>query len=85
MNAHTSASNSLRYFAIGVLCVAVLLGFYFVRLNARVDRNREEAAERLMLCQRIESVARAALSTQLESVQACQQLRKRYSESVAPL
>ncbi|NVZ18392.1 hypothetical protein [Pseudomonas costantinii] len=79
------APNNFRYFAIGVLCVAVLLGIYFVRHNAQVDQEREEAAERLALCQHIESVARAALSTKFESPEYCKQLRKRFSGAVAPL
>lgn len=79
------SSNSFRYFVVGVLCVAVLLGVYFVRLNARVDQEREEAAERLTLCQHIESVARAALPANLQPPEACRQLKARSSESVAPL
>lgn len=79
------SSNSFRYFVIGVLCVAVLLGFYFVRLNARVDQEREEAAERLALCQHIQSMARAALPANLQPPEACKQLKARESESVAPL
>ncbi len=78
-------SDSFRFFAIGVLCVAVLLGAYFMRFNAQVDREREEAAERLALCQHIESVARAAAPNSLEPPEACKQLKKRYAESVAPL
>lgn len=78
-------SNSLRYCVIGVLCVAVLLGFLFMRFNAQVDLEREEAVERLVLCQHIESVARAASTTDLHAPEACVQLRKRYSDSVAPL
>lgn len=78
-------SYSFRYFVIGVLCVAVLLGAYFVQLNARVDRERKESAERLALCQHIESVARAALPSNLLPPDACKQLKTRYSESVAPL
>lgn len=37
--------DSLRYFAVAVLCVAVLLGIYFVQLNAKVDRQREQTVE----------------------------------------
>lgn len=78
-------SNGLRYAAIGVVCAAVLLGVLFMRFNAQVDLEREEAAERLVLCQHLESVARATSTAALESLEACKQLRKRYSESVAPL
>ncbi|WP_248751571.1 hypothetical protein [Pseudomonas sp. MWU15-20650] len=80
----TPSSHSFRYFTGGVLCVAVLLGICFMRFNARVDREREEAAERLALCQHIENVTRAAASG-LVSPEACKQLKKRYAESVAPL
>lgn len=30
------SSNGLRYLAVGVLGIAVLLGFYFIQLNAKV-------------------------------------------------
>lgn len=83
--AEPAPSNSLRYCAIGVVCVAMFLGAYFVRLNAQIDREREDAAERLALCQHIESVARAAATTGLDSPEVCKQLKKRYAESVAPL
>lgn len=83
--AQPPSSNGLRFAAIGVVCAAVLLGVLFMRFNAQVDLEREEAAERLVLCQHIESVARATSTTGLESLEACKQLRKRYSESVAPL
>lgn len=83
--AEPTPSNALRYAAIGVVCVAVVLGVLFMRFNAQVDLEREEAAERLALCQHIESVARAASINGLESPDACKQLRKRYTESVAPL
>ncbi|TSD77423.1 hypothetical protein FFI16_013670 [Pseudomonas sp. KBS0710] len=83
--AEPPSNNGLRYAAIGVVCAAVLLGVLFMRFNAQVDLEREEAAERLLLCQHLESVARATSTTALESLEACKQLRKRYSESVAPL
>lgn len=79
------STNSLRYAALGVVCAAVLLGVLFMRFNAQVDLEREEAAERLVLCQHLERVARSTSTTALESLEACKQLRKRYSESVAPL
>ncbi|AVE03375.1 hypothetical protein ACQRBV_24560 [Pseudomonas sp. R11F] len=79
------SSSGFRSFAIGVVCVAVLLGTYFMRLNAEVDREREQVAERLAFCQHLESVTRVAASTNLESPEACKQLKKRYAESVAPL
>ena len=53
------SSNSFRYFVVGVLCVAVLLGISFVRFNAQVDREREAANQRLALCRQVESVARS--------------------------
>lgn len=81
--AEPPSTNGLRYATIGVACVAVLLGILFMRFNAQVDLEREEA-ERLALCQHLESVARATSTTSLESLEACKQLRKRYSESAAP-
>lgn len=80
-----AAANSFRYFSIGVLCVAVLLGVCFIRFNAQVDRERLETAERLALCKHLENVARAASPARFESPEVCKQLNKRYSESVAPL
>ncbi len=56
------SSYIFRYFAIGVVCVAVLLGGYFVRLNAQVDRERAEVVERLALCRQVERVAGEAAS-----------------------
>ncbi|ROM33766.1 hypothetical protein BK648_23595 [Pseudomonas poae] len=79
------SSSSFRFFAIGVLCVAVLLGAYFMRLNAEVDREREQAAERLAFCQHLESVARAAAPTSLVPPEACKQLKKQYAETIGPL
>ncbi|AZE54966.1 hypothetical protein C4K03_2811 [Pseudomonas synxantha] len=68
------ASNSLRYLAVGVLCVAVLLGSYFVHINAKADRQREEAAERLALCRHLERVAGGTSSRNDELRQTCTQL-----------
>ena len=67
----TSPSNSLRHFAVGVLCVAVLLGAYFVHINANADRQRAEAAERLLLCQQVERLASAAASGGLKLGDSC--------------
>ncbi|WP_395607960.1 hypothetical protein [Pseudomonas sp. B22129] len=78
------ASDKSRYYVIGVVCVAVLLGAYFVRLNAQVDRQREEAAERLTLCRQVENIARAALPGGLEPGDACKELKERYSNTTAP-
>ena len=78
------SSNSFRYFVLGVRCVAVLLGIYFVQLNAQVDRAREEANERLALCRQVESVARRVLPDNLESRDTCEQLNGRISKSVTP-
>jgi hypothetical protein len=83
--AQSPSPNGLRYAAMGVVCAAVLLGVLFMRFNARVDLEREEAAERLVLCQHLESVARATSTSGLELLEACKQLKKRYSESDAPL
>jgi len=66
-----SPANSFRYFSIGVLCVAVLLGVCFIWFNAQVDRDRQEAAERLALCQHLENIARAASPAGIESPEAC--------------
>ncbi|AKA86264.1 hypothetical protein AYK59_16530 [Pseudomonas synxantha] len=74
MDAPPPASNSLRYLAVGVLCVAVLLGFYFVQINAKADRQREDAAERLALCRHLEWVAGATASRNDELRQTCTQL-----------
>lgn len=78
------ASNSFRYFVLGVVCVAVLLGVYFVRLNAAVDQQREEAAERLTLCRQVENIARAALPGNLAPGDACKELKQRQSRTEAP-
>nr|WP_314534937.1 hypothetical protein [uncultured Pseudomonas sp.] len=78
-------SNSFRYFVLGVLCAAVLLGFYFVRLNAEVDREREAANQRLALCRQVESVGRSVLPNSHETQEACKQLNERISKSVTPL
>jgi hypothetical protein len=71
------SSHGLRYFALGVLCVAGLLGGYFMQLNARADREREEAAERLALCRQVERVG-------LELRDTCKQLGESGSKSVTP-
>ena len=78
------SSYSFRYFAIGVVCVAVLLGGYFVRLNAQVDRERAEAVERLALCRQVERVASAASSTSLELRDTCRQVNGEAAKRVAP-
>lgn len=79
-----SSSNSFRYFVFGVLCVAVLLGVYFVWLNAQVDRAREAANERLALCRQVESVARSVLPNNPETRDTCERLNGRISKSVTP-
>ncbi|OPA84698.1 hypothetical protein BFW87_28625 [Pseudomonas fluorescens] len=78
------APDNFRYFVVGVVCVAVLLGVYFVRLNAQVDQQRAEAAERLTICRQVENIARAALPDSLEPVDACKELKERYSKTTAP-
>lgn len=67
-----SPSNSFRYFVVGVLCVAVLLGVYFVRFNAQVDREREAANQRLALCIQVESMARSVRPNSLEVSRVCE-------------
>ncbi|MGY2138809.1 hypothetical protein ACW9I8_19575 [Pseudomonas reactans] len=79
------SSNSFRYFVLAVLCAAVLLGIYFVRLNAEVDREREAANERLALCRQVESVRRSVLPNSLEIHEACKHLNGRISNSATPL
>ncbi|WDU65370.1 hypothetical protein LRS56_13540 [Pseudomonas poae] len=76
--------NSLRYFAVGVLCVAVVLGGYFVQINAKADRQREEAAERLALCRQVERVASAATPSGVELRDSCKQLIEQSANSAAP-
>lgn len=78
-----SSSNSFRYFVVGVLCVAVLLGVYFVRLNAQVDSEREAANERLALCRQMESVARTVLPDNAVTWDMCGHLTGQGSKSVA--
>ena len=85
MNApERSSSNSVRYFVLGVLCIAVLLGIYFVQLNAQVDRARQAANERLALCRQVESIARSLLPNSLDTRETCEPLNGRNSKSVAP-
>ncbi|AMN80429.1 hypothetical protein [Pseudomonas azotoformans] len=84
MNPPEPPSNSFRYFVLAVLCAAVLLGFYFMRLNAEVDREREAANQRLALCRQVESVGRSVLPNSLETQEACKQLNERISKSVTP-
>lgn len=67
-----SSSNSFRYFVVGVLCAAVLLGIYFVRFNAQVDREREAANQHLALCRQVERVARSVRPDNLEIRKACE-------------
>ncbi|CRM56635.1 MULTISPECIES: hypothetical protein [Pseudomonas] len=82
MNApEPSSSNSVRYFVLGVLCVAVVLGIYFVQLNAQVDREREAANERLALCRQVESIARSLLPNSLDTRETCEPLNGRMSKS----
>lgn len=82
MNApEPSSSNSVRYFVLGVLCVAVVLGIYFVQLNAHVDREREAANERLALCRQVESIARSLLPNSLDTRETCEPLNGRMSKS----
>lgn len=80
--AESWSSNSFRYFVLGVLFVAVLLGIYFVRLNAQVDRAREATYERLALCSQVESVARSVLPVSLVTRDICEQSSGRISKSV---
>ncbi|MDQ0740100.1 hypothetical protein [Pseudomonas sp. W4I3] len=70
------SSNSLRNFVLGVLGAAALLGVYFIQLNAKVDRQREDAAEQLALCLHLERVAGATASTNVELGEACRQLNE---------
>ncbi len=85
MNApEPSSSNSVRYFVLGVLCSAVLLGIYFVQLNAQVDRARQAANERLALCRQVESIARSLLPNSLDTRETCEPLNERMSKSVTP-
>ena len=79
------SANSLRYFAVVVLCAAVLLGGYFVQLNAKVDRQREKAAERLTLCRQVERVTRSASSNSLELGETCKKLSGQSPKSTTPL
>ena len=75
MNApEPASSNSFRYFVLGVLCAAVLLGIYFVRLNAEVDREREAANERLALCRQVQSVGRSVMPGSPEPQEVCKSL-----------
>lgn len=78
------SSNNFRYFVLGVLCAAVLLGAYFVQLNAQVDRARDAANERLALCRQVASVARSVLPNRVDAGDACEQLNERISKSLTP-
>ena len=78
------SSNGLRYLAVGVLGIAVLLGFYFIQLNAKVDRQREEAAERLTLCRHLEAVVGATASSREALQETCRQLSEQLLESATP-
>ncbi|WP_336604607.1 hypothetical protein [Pseudomonas sp. ADAK18] len=63
------------YFVVGVLCAAILLGIYFVRLNAQVDQQRMQEAERLVLCRQVESLTQGGL----DKPDACKYVRERAS------
>ncbi|MFL1417100.1 hypothetical protein ACI77M_12940 [Pseudomonas fildesensis] len=78
-------SKALRYLSLGVLCIAGVLGFFFVQFNAKVDRLREESAEHLVLCRQVERVASAASSRSVELSDPCKQLNEQSSKSVTPL
>ncbi|MDY0834376.1 hypothetical protein [Pseudomonas sp. SED1] len=71
-------SHAFRYFFVGIVCLAVMLGTYFVRLNAQVDRQREEAAERLALCRQAASVSRPTPQDDLVLVDPCKHLMEHY-------
>ena len=59
-------------------------GFYFVQLNAKVDRQREEAAERLALCRHLEAVVGATASSREALQETCKQLSEQLLKSTAP-
>ena len=77
-----SSPDSLRHYAVGVLCVAVLLGGYFMHINASADRHRAEAAERLLLCRQMERVASATMTDAIKLGDSCRQLGAQAPESV---
>ncbi|WP_363321068.1 hypothetical protein [Pseudomonas sp.] len=66
----------MRNFVLGVLGAAALLGFYFTQLNAKVDLQREEAADQLALCLHLKRVTGAAAPSSVELGEACRQLNK---------
>ncbi|MBT2372313.1 hypothetical protein [Pseudomonas fluorescens] len=70
-----TSGNSLLYFVVGVLCAAVLLGIYFVRLNAQVDQQRMQETERLLLCRQAESLTPSGL----DKPDGCKYVRERAS------
>ena len=73
---------NLRHYALGVLCVALVLGGYFMHINANADRQRAEAAERLLICRQMEHIASAAVSGGVKLGDSCRQLGAQSSGSV---
>ncbi|MGY2202258.1 hypothetical protein [Pseudomonas gingeri] len=68
--------NWFAFLVTFIVCTAVFLGVYFIRLNLEVDREREALAERLVRCreQRLNTLSspqfRATLQENCSSIEA---------------
>ncbi len=80
-----SSSNSVRYLIAGVVGVALMLGAYFMQINAEADRQRQSAAERLTLCRQVARVASATAFGGADVRDTCEQLNEESNKGNPPL
>ena len=80
-----SSSNCVRYMIAGVVGVALMLGAYFMQINAEADRQRQSAAERLTLCRQVARVASATAFGGADVRDTCEQLNEESKKASAPL
>ncbi|MCP1510748.1 MULTISPECIES: hypothetical protein [Pseudomonas] len=82
---HHPSSNSLRYLIAAVVGIALMLGAYFMHINAQADRERAMAAERLALCQQVARVASVTANGSLDVRDTCEQLSEQSQKSTPQL
>lgn len=80
-----SSSNSVLYLVGGVVGVALMLGAYFMQINAEADRQRQSAAERLTLCRQVARVASVTAFGGADVRDTCEQLNEESKKASAPL